>query len=436
MKDECIVTVNWDEDVSQVTLEGLPEGPAGGASLSPADGVELIFDCADGQLARVFVAAGETGSPPAIGEPAATMLTRLFGARVTEAVRQAAHLHCDPLAIWGEPVTLAAMSRLARLDAARLTSSMPESPLWSVEAAQLAAQAGLSARMAAEARRAVSQLASAADLTSRVLAAAADAVAELVAGAERELASQLQDAVVAARSAEPAAGYRKHAKPPDLPDAVPDDGLGGDIEQLHWSLDPRLVPAGVFQHTLWPDAELTVREDRSRLGVEARLAPGADRRALAACRARLVDPVDRRVLGVASFHHLGDSRVRAEIRKRRPSREAWVEVVADAARPVFSSKLHHIRRAMRWADAALGAERQRFGLADAGWTRLAAEAWGRSAEEWTAAGDHDRAYLAAAHQTAVYPGLDTHAEAPSGWAKELASRPALVEEPFLAETVT
>ena len=436
MKDECIVTVNWDEDVSQVTLEGLPEGPAGGASLSPADGVELIFDCADGQLARVFVAVGETGSPPAIGEPAATMLTRLFGARVTEAVQQAAHLHGDPLAIWGEPGTLAAMSRLARLDAARLTSSMPESPLWSVEAAQLATQADLSARMAAEARRAVSQLASAADLTSRVLAAAADAVAELVAGAERELASQLQDAVVAARSAEPASGYRKHAKPPDLPDAVPDDGLGGDIEQLHWSLDPRLVPAGLFQHTLWPDAELTVREERSRLGVEARLAPGADRRALAACRARLVDPVDRRVLGVASFRDLGDSRVRAEIRRRRPAQEAWVEIVDDAARPVFSSKLHHIRRAMRWADAALGAGRQRFGLADAGWTRLSGEAWSRSAEEWTAAGDHDRAYLAADHRAAVYPGLDVHAEAPSGWAKELASRPALVEEPFLAETVT
>ncbi|HEX9354375.1 MAG TPA: hypothetical protein VF933_11255, partial [Streptosporangiaceae bacterium] len=346
MKDACIVTLAWDEDVSQVALECLPEGPAGGASLSPADGVELIFDCADGQLARVFVAAGETGSPPAIGEPAATTLKRLFGTSVTAAVRQAARRHGDPLAIWGEPGTLAAMSRLARLDAARLTSSMPESPLWSVEAAQLAARAGLSARVTAEARRAASDLASAADLSPHALAAAAGAVAELVAGAEPDLASELRGAV--ARAGEPPPGYRKHAKPPDLPDAAPDDGLS-DIEQLHWWLDPRLIPAGLFQHTLWPDAELTVREERSRLDVEARLVPGADRRALAACRARLVDPVDRRVLGVASFHDLGDSRVRAEIRRRRPSREAWVEVVGDAARPVFSSKLHHIRRAMRWA---------------------------------------------------------------------------------------
>ena len=207
----------------------------------------------------------------------------------------------------------------------------------------------------------------------------------------------------------------------DLPDAGPMTASAATSRSCTWSLDPRLIPARLFQHTLWPDAELAVRPERSRLVVEARLAPGADRRPLATCRARLVDPADRRVLGTASFHDLGDSRVRAEIRRRRPVQEAWVEVVDDAGRPVFSSKLHHIRPAMRWADAALGAGRQRFGLADARWTSLAAEAWGRSAEEWTAAGDHDRAYLAAAYQAAVYPGLDTHAEAPSGWAEELAS---------------
>ena len=414
------MTLTWDEEVGQVTLEGLPEGPAGGASLSPAEGVELIFDCAGGQLARVFVAAGEGGSSPAIGEPAVTTLTRLFGTRFCSAIRQAARRDGDPLPVWGEPGTLAAMSRLARLDAARLTSSMPESPLWSVEAARLAARAGLSARVAAEAHRAASELASTAGLSARVLAAAADAVAELVGEAEPGLASQLEEAVIAARSVEPASGSRKHAKPPTLPDIVAEDGLGGDIEQLHWSLDPRLIPAGLFQHLLWPDAELTVRPERGRLDVEARLAPGADQRVLATCRARLVDPVSRRVLGVAGFHELGDSLVRAEIRKRPPPREAWVEIVGDAGRPVFSSKLHRIRRAMRWADAALGAGRQTFWLADAGWTRLAAAAWGRSAEEWTAAGDHDRAYLAAVQRAAVHPGAAAPPEPPSGWAKELA----------------
>jgi len=436
MKDDCVVTVTWDQDIGQVTLEALPEGPAGGASLSPAEGVELIFDCASGQLSRVFVAAGEAGRLPVIGEPAVAMLKRLLGSRVDRAVRQAARRHGDPIPVRGDPGALAAMSRLARLDAARQTSPVADSPLWPVEAAQLAARAGLTARVTAEARRAASALAGATEIPSRVLVVAADAIADLVAVAEPDLASKLRDVLAAAKSRDPATGARKHAKPPVLPDISAEDGEGGDLDQLHWSLDPRLVPAGLFEHALWPDAELTVRAERSRLDVEARLAPGADRRALATCRARLVDPAARRVLGVASFHDLGDSRVRAEIRKRRPSQEAWVEIVDDAGRPVFSAKLHHMRRAMRWADAALAAGRQTFGLADAGWTRLSAMFWGRSAQEWAAAGDQDRAYLAAVHQAAIYPGQESHAEAPSGWAKELASQPPLAEEPFLAERAT
>lgn len=433
------MTLTWDKDVGQVTLEGLPEGPAGGASVSPAEGLELIFDCAGGQLAKVFVAAGEAGSPPVIAEPAAVALKNLFGSGIGTAIRQAADRDGDPLSLRGEPGTLAALSRLARLDAARLTSAMADSPLWSVEGAQLAARAGLPARVTEEARRAATALASDCDVSPQELAAAADAVAELVDTAEPDLAGQLREAVAVAGARESAAGYRKHARPPARPDIGArdvEDGLSGDLDQLHWSLDPRLIPAGLFQCALWPDAELTVRPERNRLDVEARLAPGADRRALAICRARLVDPADRRVLGVASFHDLGDSLVRAEIRKRRPPREAWVEIVADAGRPVFSGTMHHMRRAMRWADAALAAGRQRYGLADAEWTRLTAVAWGRAAQEWTAAGDHDRAYVAAAHQAAVYSGTETLADPPSGWAKELARRPPLVEEPFLAERVT
>ena len=409
-----MITVTWDQDAGQVMLEALPEGPAGGARLSPITGVELIFDCAGGQLSRVFVAAGEAGSPPVTGEPALAMLKRLLGSRVAAAVRQAARRHGDPIPVRGDPAALAAMSRLARLDAARLSSPVAGSPLWLVEAAQLAARAGLTARVTAEARSAAAVLAGTTELPSRLLAVAAEAVADLVAAAEPDLASKLRDALAAAKSRDPAVGYRKHAKPPVLPDI---NGDGDDSDQLHWSLDSRLIPAGLFEHSLWPDAELTVRVERSRLDVEARLAPGADRWALATCRARLVDPVARRVLGVASFHDLGDSRVRAEIRKRRPSQEAWVEIVDNAGRPVFSSKLHHMRRAMRWADAALAAGRQTSGLADAGWATLAATAWGRSAQEWAAAGDDDRAYLAACHQTAVHPGQGSPAESPSGWAQ-------------------
>jgi hypothetical protein len=109
-----------------------------------------------------------------------------------------------------------------------------------------------------------------------------------------------------------------------------------------------------------------------------------------------------------------------------------VEVIDDESRPVFSRELHHIRRAMRWADTALGAGRQASGLADAEWVRLAASAWGRCAKDWSAACDPDRAYLAAVRRAAICPGA-VIPEEPSAWAKELAGRPLLVEEPFLAE---
>jgi hypothetical protein len=442
MRNDIVATLSWDEDAGQVRLEGFPEGPGGGASLILAEGVELVFGCATGELSRVCVAAGDPGGPPTIAEPAALAIRNLFGARARDAIRLAARKDGDPISLKPEPATLAALSRLARLDAARLTSPVSGSLLWGIEAAQLAARAGLSARTAAEAQATAAALDEAADLPAGVLEVAARAMAELVAAAEPDLARRLREATTRPVLTGPAGAgsagtSRKRARPFSLPDLATDTRQrGGDLDQLHWGLDPRLVPAGIFGPQLWPDAELTVRPERSRLIVEATLAPGADPRALAACRARLVDPASRSVLATASFRELGDSRVRAEIRKRRPPHEAWVEIVDDVNRPVLSAKLRHIRRAMRWADAALSAGRQTFGLADAEWTRLAAVAWGRCAEEWAAAGDQDRAYLAAAREVAMYPGVEIRAEPPSAWAKELVNRPPVKEEPFLAEQVT
>ena len=43
------LTLAYDEDAGQVVLEGLPAGPAGEAGLSLAEGIELLFDCADGR---------------------------------------------------------------------------------------------------------------------------------------------------------------------------------------------------------------------------------------------------------------------------------------------------------------------------------------------------------------------------------------------------
>ena len=57
------LTLAYDEDAGQVVLEGLPGGPAGEAGLSLAEGIELLFDCADGRLSRVIIDAGEPGGP-------------------------------------------------------------------------------------------------------------------------------------------------------------------------------------------------------------------------------------------------------------------------------------------------------------------------------------------------------------------------------------
>ena len=43
--------------------------------------------------------------------------------------------------------------------------------------------------------------------------------------------------------------------------------------------------------------------------------------------------------------------------------ESWIEVVQDKLCPVRSAKGHRIRRALRWADTALRAERAPAGLA-------------------------------------------------------------------------
>jgi len=375
------LTLNYDDEVGQVVLEGLPCGPAGEAGLSLADGIELFFDCADGRLSRVFIDAGEPGNLPAIGEPALAPNRSATAARARAAVQRAPSSNGVPLTVVAEPQLMAALSRLARLDAVRFTSPVAESPLWAVEAAHLARQAGLA---------------------TRVYAAAT---------AHRRRSRSLAMPDIAAADA-------RHASASNGPPG--------------W-LDQHLIPPGTFQHAVWPDDELGIRTDKGGIQVEAKLVPGADRRMVARCHARLVDPGTRTVIGTAPFLSLGDLRVRAEIRERvPPNGSAWVEVVDDVARPVSSSQLHHTRRAMRWAQTALSAVRQVCGLADAEWVRLAADAWGRCAEDWSAAGDQDRAYLAAVRRAAICPGAATPEE-PSAWAKEVAGRPLLIEEPFLAE---
>lgn len=422
--DDRTLTLTYDEDAGQVVLEGLPCGPAGQADLGLADGIELFFDCADGRLCQVVIDAGEPGNPPAIGKPARAAVASLFGSGARAAIRRAPSRDGDPLTIAAGPRVMAAMSRLARLDAVRFTSPVAGSPLWAVEAARLARQAGLATRVNAEARRAVHALEHADDTS---LATAADVIADLVQEIEPALADRLREHAAVPGSDRSAPAY--HLAGPD--DAHPGGAIGGPPG---W-LDPHLIPPGIFQHAWWPDADLTIRAQPDGLTVEARVVPGAERRLLGRCRARLVDPDSRTVIGAAPFRSVGDVRVQAEIPGRVRPGGAWVEVVGDETRPVSSGQLHHVRRAMRWAQTALAATRQVRGLADAEWARLAAEAWGRCAEDWSTARDPDRAYLAAVRRAAIRPGAAIPGE-PSAWAKEVAGRPLLLEEPFLAERST
>jgi hypothetical protein len=314
-----------------------------------------------------------------------------------------------------------------------VTSPVAQSPWWSVEAAQLAMRAGLRKRAEAETCRAVRAVtdttATLADLSTPAILA----TAELVETIQPELARRLRDHAALPRPDQPPAssdGGRRALLPPV---AVEGFEIGsGEGEGLPSSLDSQAIPPDVFCFGSWPDYDLRVSIGESGILVEAELTPGADRAVLAQCRARLVDPSSRAVLGLAPFCDAGDSRVTTEIRYQVPPSGAWVEVVGEASRPVISGQLRHVRRAMRWADAALTAGRRPGGQDYAQWARLAGLAWERCAEDWSAAQDPDRAYLAAARVTPTRPDMVVPPPL-SGWAKELAGRPLLEEVPFLAE---
>jgi hypothetical protein len=429
-------TVSYDADTDQVELDGLPTGAAGAASLTPARDLELIFDRADGHLARVVLGAQEPGGCVAVSPAAAAVLTGLFGDEVLAAVDAAA----GRVLLAGRRLS-SVLSRLARLDAARLTSpARSASPLWAAEAAQLARQGGLRLRAQAEARRAVAGLADvlAGAPRSEALTRAATAVADLSEADEPELARRLRTPPWgAAGSAEPVSPTGRGCE------ADHDPGPGADDLGVPCSLDPDMVPEGVFLPGLSPVSDLAARPcaDPDRVIVEALLRPEADREALSRCRVRLVDPPARRVLSVASFAGEG-SRVRAELPLPFPLAElrdaAWVEVVDDEHRPVRSERLRQLRLALRWADAALRAEVSPGGLGASlsgeEWAGLAAIAWERCRHYWDHAGDPARAYLAS-KRLAALGSTAPLAKAPSPWAAALGERGSPREPPFLAEAI-
>lgn len=341
------LTPSYVPETGEVVLDGLPAGPAGEARLVAVEGVELAFDRGDGHLVRAIV---DVSCAPAIA-----LVSRLFGASAAKGIRDLADLAKD-----AEPHTMpsvagncAALSSLARLDATRATSPVPGSPWWGVEAAILAEQAGL---------------------RSRTLGEASHASCALRRGqSPRSCRRELDVAVEVLELA--------------------NDCLPGP----QWVLDLGVAPLGLFRPGLTPHSDLLVHRDTGSgcAIVQATLAPGADPAAAEGWHARLVNPTRRLVLDHGGFKVAG-SRLQAGLRfPHDEPDETWIEVVDDPERPVRGSKAHRIQRALRWADAALRAERAPVGISPrstaADWAALARVAWERCRLDWEAAGDHHRA---------------------------------------------
>ena len=397
--DDCVFAVSADGEAAQITLRALPTGAGGGASLVPVPGVELVFDRVSGQLSQLIADVADQGDAAEPSAEAIGYVRTTFGDAAAAGLRQAPYLAVQHVTLRATPDTaaaLAALSRLARLRAARLTSPVLSSPLWAVEAARLARQAtGLTATGPHCADRAV------------------------------------MDMLTAGR---PPTGTVLAAEP-RRPRRWPDG----------W-LDPALVPVSVFRHGLSPESDLIVRDSGRTLVVEAMLAESlstgsADGQALGTCLVRLVDADARRIVATARFRPLGQ-RARAVLRIPSGLSGAgayWIEVVDDERRPVQGTRLRRVRRALRWADAALRAETRPAGLAPmltAGqWAELASRAWDQCRADWEAAGDADRAYLAAARRAALAgEAAGTHPlpTPPSSRSARLA-RDVQSARPFLAE---
>ena len=374
------LTPAYEPQTGQVILDGRAAGPAGEAVLILDAGVELAFDRADGHLVRAVADVAD--------DAAEAPLTRLLGPHAMLTLRAVAGLSTNaPPDLSPEPMLCAAMSQLALLDAARLTSPVPRSsPWWSVQAAVLAERAGLHARALAEATRSVRVLAERPAVIPAFAVKTVRAVADIAAQREPEAASRLLEGmVVASEPWQPGS--------PGLDVAAEVAVLEKDAarqSRLHWMLEP----TGLFRPGLSPHSDLLVRHDSAAntVTIDAVLTQDADTGAVGRCQARVVDPAVRRVLAQTPLRRTG-RKVHADLHPKYPLDEldeAWVEVVDGPHCPVRSANTHRIRRALRWADAALRAERAPKGLAPRShpndWAALAAIAWERCRQDWEAAG--------------------------------------------------
>jgi hypothetical protein len=452
------LTPTFERESGLVILEGRASGVAGEAPLTPLPGLSLAFDRVDGQLCRAIITTCETAGFTGVSEQVAEMLVRLFGAEapgvLADAARSPREASRAARALCPEPGLAGTLSSLARLDAARATSPVPpDSPWWAAEAAELAERAGLAGRARAEAHHALVKLVGQLGRLDAVMlpeqaVRAARTVAAIRAATEPAAANRLRAALgdgIGKWSPRPGRSGPRLATPSPVPvfdvatevESLDKDRL--DLIGLHWMVDPRWVPKGLFQAGLSPNSDLFIRYEgaHGRVTAEALLAPGADCDALSGYLVRIVDPSIRRVLAQAGFT-VAQSQARADLQPGFPLDElpeSWVEVGPANLWPVRSAKVYRIRRALRWADAALRAERAPAALASASargdWAALAAAAWERCCRDWAATNDADRAQ--AARRRAAIASRTYDPRAPSVAAAEVPCQAPIDGPAYLAE---
>jgi hypothetical protein len=420
-----------------VVQDCAPVGPAGGAWLHPEPDVELIFDRVSGELCYLAISGGTPGGSWSLSEQAAAFLDRLCGRLAADLVSQVASGHRSVPGLLADAGLSRALSALARLRAARATSPVPASPWWDAQEAQLARAAGLPELASAAARAAVRALAGlkpgqlserqvsaaliAADIAATAMPAAAASVRRLAKAAIHRRASECPNAGPdhadrGVRAGPDLAGDGLSPGPDDAGAWSAEQGSSSDLEgtSLGQVLDLTRTPPGLFLPALSPDNDLLVQQEAGsdgRITVAVRLAPGADRRSLRPCRARLVVAAQATSAGqVLADSSLTGSDPHAVAELRPPPRAGeltggWIEIVRDELVPVHTEKHYRIKSALRWADAALRAGQRPRGLAPrftaADWLALAATAWQHCRDDWQAAGDSGQAASAAGELAAV-----------------------------------
>lgn len=396
MTGELAIAV--DDDSGQLVAQGAQTGAAGGAVLEPTRGLSLLYDRVSGQLCRLTVELPGVTSDPYDEVAVRRVLRRLFGAEAAQVLgRTFAGADDQPAVVQvSSTPAAAAYSLLARHDAARATSPVPASALWPAEAALLAHNAGLRARARSDAARAAPGLA---ELLARIaLPATVEPVAALVgqlaARDAPEAAAFLDDPARRWFDGELPAWLAEHQTAGQAP-CEQRVGAGCSPGGPRWALDLALVPSGVLLPALMPGDDLVVRP-RPPCGFEVRVrrGPQGSGEALRACQARLVDPCARTVIAEAPLTPDG-TWMRAILPGLPELAGCCVEIVGGPGRPVLGERSRRLRRALRWADAALRAERQPFGLAPglghSEWSGLAATGWQHCRRSWEAAGDQERA---------------------------------------------